>query len=127
MVLNQLLYEVPLLQIPVSIQCQQFLDQIRAFYFLDSGKIGGSGAWVTDAPVLQVAVTRIPRFCVYLTPYQMEDKSRSWIKKEEKKFVNLLRTYGSDIKEYFLFKGKLPSLEDHFAILKMFRQPWSTC
>ena len=100
---------------------EQIVSHIKAFYWLDSGHSGTSGAWVVeDTPLQCLASLGIPVH-VDVTPQQVRDPSRVWIGEEEAEFVAKLRQFRASIVETLHFEHEEKSLEKHFQILKEFK------
>lgn len=57
---------------------------------------------------------------VHLTPYQVQDDRRPWIRKEEKIFTDLLRRLGSNITRHLHFDNQTANLMTHFEVLQAF-------
>lgn len=59
---------------------------------------------------------------VHVTPYQIEDDRRPWIKREEKTFSDTLIKLGATVHREVHFADSTPNLFLHFDILKVFFQ-----
>lgn len=59
---------------------------------------------------------------VHVTPYQVQDDRRPWIRKEEKIFTDLLRRLGASITRHIHFESTTPNLVTHFEVLQAFCQ-----
>jgi Uncharacterised protein family UPF0565 len=59
---------------------------------------------------------------VHVTPYQVQDERRPWIRKEEKTFTELLRRLGAPVTRILHFENQAASLMTHFDVLSVFRQ-----
>lgn len=57
---------------------------------------------------------------VHVTPYQIQDDRRPWIKKEEKAFSDTLRRQGTTIDRTVHFENVPASLLQHFDVIKIF-------
>lgn len=57
---------------------------------------------------------------VHVTPYQVRDKRRPWIGKQEELFTNTLKNFGAKIYRKLHFENDPPSLQKHFEVLKAF-------
>lgn len=99
---------------------RRFYSRIREFYWLDGGHSGEENTWVTDETTLQVVARLVPRVRVHVTPYQMKDKSRPWLGKEEGVFVSTLKRFGADVIETVHFENRKRSLGIHFELLDSF-------
>ena len=96
------------------------LGRLRAMYWLDAGHSGGYGAWVTDEDLLRCLAGLGTGIHVHVTPQQIADTNRSWIKEEERMFVDKLRLYGADVTEVLHFEHEERSLRRHFQVLNEF-------
>lgn len=60
-------------------------------------------------------------FQVHVTPYQISDTNRPWIKKEEEKFSEYLKkSMVTRFKRFVHFATEERSLEKHFQLLEHF-------
>ena len=59
---------------------------------------------------------------IHVTPYQVHDERRPWIRKEEKAFGDLLRRLGAPVHRTLHFENQAASLYTHFEVLSAFRQ-----
>lgn len=59
---------------------------------------------------------------VHLTPYQVQDDRRPWIRKEEKIFTDLLRRLGAPITRHLHYDSQTANLMTHFEVLQAFCQ-----
>ncbi|XP_046369630.2 mitochondrial protein C2orf69 homolog [Haliotis rufescens] len=118
-VLNQMLYS--LLLALGDPKTKDFVNQVEEFYWLDGGHSGGHGnTWISDTESLQNLSQLKTKIHVHVTPYQVHDPMRTWVGKEEKKFVSKLKKFGADITETLHFDDLPPSIENHFGVLKEF-------
>lgn len=62
------------------------------------------------------------RVHVHVTPYQIQDDRRPWIKKEEKTFSDTLIKLGADVHREVHFANSLPNLFSHFDVINVFWQ-----
>ena len=99
---------------------KQFVSRIKAFYWLDAGHSGTSGAWVTEDNALKALVSLKIPVHVDVTPHQVRDADREWIGLEEAEFVAKLRQLGATFTEKLHFEDEGKSLERHFQVLKAF-------
>ena len=101
---------------------RQIVSRLKAFYWLDSGHSGESGAWVTESgPLRSLASLQIPVH-VDVTPQQVRDPSREWIGNEEAEFVEKLRQFGAGVVvETLHFEHEDKSMENHFRVLQEFK------
>ena len=121
-VLNQIIHELPEIFISDEDELKEFIERIDIAYWLDSGNSGHSDAWVTDDHSLFHLARSIPKIRVHVTPYQVKDPTRSWIGDEERRFVDQLKGLSVDVKEVLHFRGRKPSLADHFHLLEEFKK-----
>lgn len=61
------------------------------------------------------------RVHVHVTPYQINDERRPWIRKEEKMFSDLLQRLGAPVNRVVHFENVFPNLLMHFDVLTTFR------
>lgn len=123
MVLNQLAYELPRLSITNDAILAEFVSRIDAMYWLDSGNGGHANAYVTDEDVLFHLAQNVPKVRVHVTPFQVRDDARPWIRKEQGRFVAQLKSLGIDVKDKVHFADKKGSLSNHFRLLTDFKAP----
>lgn len=57
---------------------------------------------------------------VHVTPYQVKDKMRPWIGKEEKIFTEILIEYKANVTRQLHFHNQPASLNQHFELLNSF-------
>lgn len=98
----------------------KLLGRLQAMYWLDAGHSGGCGAWVTDEDLLRCLAGLGTKVHVHVTPQQVADPNRCWIREEERVFVDKLRFYGADVTEVLHFEHEERSLERHFQVLNKF-------
>lgn len=67
------------------------------------------------------------RIHVHVTPYQVNDDRRPWIRKEEKLFSEQLKRFGADVVRTLHFENQIPSLETHFELISEFKKPEEEC
>lgn len=119
-VLNQIIYELSTVSAGVDLCLNDFASRISAMYWLDGGHSGESNTWITDEKFLDHLAKHVPRIRVHVTPYQIKDATRPWIGKEQKKFVENLRSLGANVKVKVHFQDRDPSLAFHFKLLESF-------
>jgi len=117
-VLNQLVHELP--TVLSSEEKDGLLQSVTDMYWLDGGHAGGSNTWVTDRGLLTDLASSGIRIHVHVTPYQVEDSNRPWIKKEERKFSETLRTLGGKIDRTLHFGEGPADIYTHFKLLEIF-------
>ena len=119
-VLNQIVHELSGVTAGINTRLNDVVSRISTMYWLDGGHSGETNTWVTDDKYLYNLAKHIPSIKVHVTPYQVEDGTRPWIGKEEKMFVEKLRSLGANIKVKLHFADKEPSLFYHFKLLESF-------
>ena len=119
-VLNQVIYELYTVSSETEPRLHDFVSRIIAMYWLDGGHSGESNTWITDEKFLYNLAKHVPRIRVHVTPYQIQDSTRPWIGKEQKKFVEKLRLLGANVKVKVHFQDRDPSLAFHFKLLESF-------
>lgn len=81
-----------------------FRERIREMYWLDGGHSGGRNTWITSKPILKtLAELQEVTMHVHVTPYQVEDQRRPWIRKEERIFTDTLGRYGATLNRFLHF------------------------
>lgn len=60
---------------------------------------------------------------IHVTPYQVQDDRRAWIRREEQTFTELLQRFGAHVSRTLHFDGATADLNMHFDILSVFRNP----
>ncbi|EDO37583.1 predicted protein [Nematostella vectensis] len=119
-VLNQITHELTGMTAGVDSSLNDFVSRISTMYWLDGGHSGEANTWVTDEKYLYHLANHIPSIRVHVTPYQVNDWTRPWIGKEQRLFVEKLRSLGANIKVKTHFQDKEPSLFYHFKLLENF-------
>lgn len=143
-VLNQLLYEFHYLKVNAGSMsllnglvgitlsvCSQtltpddptmnpLLSCIEDMYWLDGGHNGGKNTWITSRSLLETLCRLNIRVHVHMTPYQLTDERRPWIRKEERMFSDLLLRFNAHIKRYVHFENEPASLQQHFRLIGEF-------
>ena len=102
------------------LRIRQLLSRFQAMYWLDAGHSGGYGAWVVDEELLHCLASLGTSIHVHVTPQQVADPNRGWIRDEEREFVDKLRMYGACVTEVLHFEHEERSLEKHFRVLNEF-------
>ena len=110
---------IPLTEEDIS-RIRHLLGRVRAMFWLDAGHSGGHGAWVTDDEHLRCLASLGTEVHVHVTPRQVCDPNRSWIREEEREFVDKLRYYGVTVSETLHFEQEERSLHNHFRVLNVF-------
>lgn len=75
---------------------------------------------MTDDELLRLLAYLTIEVHVHVTPQQVCDPNRTWIREEEKEFVEKLRFYGVSVREMLHFEQEERSLENHFRVLNEF-------
>ncbi|KAG5885879.1 hypothetical protein JTB14_019142 [Gonioctena quinquepunctata] len=119
-VLNQFLHEFHHYKTSNDTDSLGIIMRIKDMYWLDGGHSGQFDTWMTSRSLLETLTGLGINIHVHVTPYQIEDKKRPWIKKEEKIFSNTLHELGAPIQRKIHSCGVEPNLEEHFNILKEF-------
>ncbi|KAF5301598.1 hypothetical protein FQR65_LT08903 [Abscondita terminalis] len=121
-VLNQFLYEFHYLKTltPDDQTMTQLVSQIEDMYWLDGGHSGQKNTWITSRSLLETLTRLGIRVHIHVTPYQINDDSRPWLKKEEKIFSDLLEKLGAPVSRVLHFENVLPNLLMHFDVLTAF-------
>ncbi|ESO84552.1 hypothetical protein LOTGIDRAFT_131973 [Lottia gigantea] len=119
-VLNQIVHELVGLD-TLDKESNEFVKRIQQFYWLDGGHSGGKNTWVTDGSSLTALAQLNCDIHVHVTPYQVKDAMRSWIGREEKKFVNTLKRLGANLSHVLHFESEERCIENHFKVLQEFR------
>ncbi|XP_031333086.1 UPF0565 protein C2orf69 homolog isoform X1 [Photinus pyralis] len=122
-VLNQFLYEFHYLKTltPDDHTMMPIVSQIEDMYWLDGGHSGQKNTWITSRSLLETLTRLGIRVHVHVTPYQINDERRPWVRREEKGFSDLLQQLGSSINRVVHFENDLPSLLMHFDVINVFR------
>jgi len=118
-VLNQLIHEMH--HNREKSETKDLVEKIQAMYWLDAGHNGDSEVWVQNQDILKSLSQSGIEINVHVTPYEMEDSRRPWIKDQKDVFVSTLETFGKNVNYKYHFFGEMPRIERHFQILKMFR------
>lgn len=122
-VLNQFLYEFHYLKTltPDDHTSMDIVSRISDMYWLDGGHSGGKNTWITSRPLLETLTRLGIGIHIHVTPYQIQDDRRPWIRKEEKLFGDLLKRLGATVERTVHFENVCPTLFIHFDILNAFR------
>ncbi|XP_037047794.1 UPF0565 protein C2orf69 homolog [Bradysia coprophila] len=128
-VLNQFIYEFHYLKTltPDDSTMIRLLSRIKEMYWLDGGHGGAKNTWITSRSLLETLTRLGINIYVHVTPYQVQDDRRPWIRKEEKSFTDLLRRLGANLTRCLHFDtSAVANLYTHFEVLQVFRQPCPT-
>lgn len=115
-VLNQLLLELAQLS-QAKPELDMFAQSVKKWCWLDGGHSGGKMTWITQKEFLEHMVLRNYKVEVRVTPYQVNDGLRPWIKQEEKRFSGFLGRSSLDFVRSKYFEDEPPSIINHFKIL----------
>ena len=98
-VLNQFLYEFHYLKTltPDDSTMMRLVSRIKDMFWLDGGHGGGKNTWITSRSLLETLCRLGINIHVHVTPYQIQDDHRPWIRKEEKAFTDLLKRLGATL------------------------------
>jgi len=121
-VLNQFLYEFHYLKTltPDDTTMNPFLSSIEDMYWLDGGHNGAKNTWITSRSLVETLFRLNIRVHIHMTPYQLADERRPWIRKEERMFSDWLKRFNASIKRYQHFDDEPPALQQHFKLLEEF-------
>nr|CAD7430402.1 unnamed protein product [Timema monikensis] len=123
-VLNQFIYEFHYLKTltPDDETMMRLVSRIQDMYWLDGGHAGGKNTWITSRSLLETLTRLGIGIHIHVTPYQVQDERRPWIRKEEKAFGDLLRRLGAPVNRTLHFENQVASLYTHFEVLTVFKQ-----
>ncbi|XP_055901889.1 mitochondrial protein C2orf69 homolog isoform X2 [Eupeodes corollae] len=123
-VLNQFIYEFHYLKTltPDDSTMIRLLSRIKDMYWLDGGHGGQKNTWITSRSLLETLTRMGMNIHVHLTPYQVQDDRRPWIRKEEKIFTDMLRRLGAPITRRLHYESQTANLMTHFEVLQAFCQ-----
>lgn len=123
-VLNQFIYEFHYLKTltPDDSTMIRLLSRIKDMYWLDGGHGGQKNTWITSRSLLETLTRLGMNIHVHVTPYQVQDDRRPWIRKEEKIFSDMLKRLGAPITRLLHFDSTTANLVTHFEVLQAFCQ-----
>ncbi|XP_055607772.1 mitochondrial protein C2orf69 homolog [Uranotaenia lowii] len=124
-VLNQFIYEFHYYKTltPDDSTMMRLVSRIKDMYWLDGGHGGGKNTWITSRSLLETLCRLGINIHVHVTPYQIQDDHRPWIRKEEKAFTDLLKRLGSPFDRHlYPSEANSTNLFTHFEVLNRFRQ-----
>ncbi|XP_012230823.1 mitochondrial protein C2orf69 homolog [Linepithema humile] len=116
-VLNQFLYEFHYYDENNDANINSFIKLIKNMWWLDGGHNGSENTWITEQNILQSFAKLKINTHIHVTPYQMQDIDRPWIRMEENNFNGILQSMGAPVQRTLHFGNKAPSLLSHFNIL----------
>ncbi|XP_033215342.1 UPF0565 protein C2orf69 homolog [Belonocnema kinseyi] len=119
-VLNQFLHEFHYYQNPQeqNDEIVKFISRIKEMWWLDGGHPGQKDTWITDKAILDSFIKLGIDVHVDVTPYQINDSQRPWIRIEEQTFSETLQKGGANIQRHLHFGDQPRKLEYHFTVLK---------
>lgn len=124
-VLNQFIYEFHYYKTltPDDSTMMRLVSRIKDMYWLDGGHGGGKNTWITSRSLLETLCRLSINVHVHVTPYQIQDDHRPWIRKEEKAFTDLLKRLGASFDRHlYPSEANSTNLFTHFEVLNRFRQ-----
>lgn len=124
-VLNQFIYEFHYYKTltPDDSTMMRLVSRIKDMYWLDGGHGGGKNTWITSRSLLETLCRLSINVHVHVTPYQIQDDHRPWIRKEEKAFTDLLKRLGACFDRHlYPSEANSTNLFTHFEVLNRFRQ-----
>uniref|UniRef100_A0A6B2ELM5 Uncharacterized protein n=1 Tax=Phlebotomus kandelakii TaxID=1109342 RepID=A0A6B2ELM5_9DIPT len=124
-VLNQFIYEFHYLKTltPDDSSMMRLVSRIRDMYWLDGGHSAPKNTWITSRSLLETLTRLNINLHVHVTPYQVLDERRPWIRRDEKAFTDLLKRLGAPLTRILHSdSGVVPNLFTHFEVLEVFRQ-----
>lgn len=122
-VLNQLIYEFHYIKTLTPDDCSmmRLVSRIRAMYWLDGGHSAPKNTWITSRSLLETLERLNVSIHVHVTPYQVLDDRRPWIRRDEKAFTDLLKRLGANLTRVLHFDSGTTNLFTHFEVLEVFR------
>lgn len=123
-VLNQFIYEFHYLKTltPDDSSMMRLVSRIRDMYWLDGGHSAPKNTWITSRSLLETLTRLNINLHVHVTPYQVLDDRRPWIRRDEKAFTDLLKRLGAPLTRILHFDSGVTNLFTHFEVLEVFRQ-----
>ncbi|XP_012287205.1 UPF0565 protein C2orf69 [Orussus abietinus] len=123
-VLNQILHEFHTLhtQQIVDKNLKEFVERIKDMAWLDGGHCGKKDTWITNKSILESFSKLKINVHVHVTPQQVRDEHRPWIRKEEESFCNILQRLGVLVEHSLHYENDQRSLEMHFDVLAAIKE-----
>lgn len=124
-VLNQFIYEFHYMKTltPDDSSMMKLVSRIKEMYYLDGGHAGGKNTWITARSLLETLCRLGIAINVHVTPYQVQDDHRPWLRKEEKAFTDLLKRLGCNItRTLHSNDSTISNLFTHFEVLENFKK-----
>lgn len=108
---------------PDDSSMMKLVSRIKHMYWLDGGHGGGKNTWITARSLLETLCRLGISVHVHVTPYQVQDDHRPWLRKEEKSFTEILKRLGCNLTRT-LHSGdsNMSNLFTHFEVLENFRK-----
>ncbi|XP_011135069.1 UPF0565 protein C2orf69 homolog isoform X2 [Harpegnathos saltator] len=118
-VLNQFLYEFHYYQEHSNkdADINSLIKLIKDMWWLDAGHNGPKNTWITEQTILRSFAKLKINTHIHVTPYQVRDTHRPWIREEENCFTENLRRMGVLVQRILHFGDKARSLSSHFNVL----------
>lgn len=83
----------------------------------------GKNTWITARSLLETLCRLGIAINVHVTPYQVQDDHRPWLRKEEKAFTDLLKRLGCNItRTLHSNDSTISNLFTHFEVLENFKK-----
>ncbi|XP_058064301.1 mitochondrial protein C2orf69 homolog isoform X2 [Anopheles bellator] len=123
-VLNQFIYEFHYYKTltPDDSTMMRLVSRISDMYWLDGGHSGGKNTWITSRSLLETLSRLSINIHAHVTPYQIQDEHRPWIRKEEKTFSEMLTQLGAAYhRSVYMSEANSTNLYTHFDVLTRFR------
>ncbi|XP_052862175.1 mitochondrial protein C2orf69 homolog [Anopheles cruzii] len=123
-VLNQFIYEFHYYKTltPDDSTMMRLVSRISDMYWLDGGHSGGKNTWITSRSLLETLSRLSINIHAHVTPYQIQDEHRPWIRKEEKAFCDMLTRLGAAYhRSAYMSEANSTNLYTHFDVLTRFR------
>uniref|UniRef100_A0A336MTM9 CSON006651 protein n=1 Tax=Culicoides sonorensis TaxID=179676 RepID=A0A336MTM9_CULSO len=124
-VLNQFIYEFHYIKTltPDDSSMMRLVSRIKDMYWLDGGHGGGKNTWITSRSLLETLCRLNINIHVHVSPYQVQDDHRPWIRKEEKAFTDLLKRLGANLTRHLHSSdSNVSNLFTHFEVLHGFKK-----
>ena len=97
-----------------------FLKLVKEIYWLDSGHNGECGAWMTREKDVKALASLGAELYIHVTPQQVSDPLRVWIREEHTIFLEELKKLGAKVYDKLHFSDQPRCLENHFKVLNEF-------
>lgn len=101
----------------------RLVSRMKDMYWLDGGHGGGKNTWITSRSLLETLCRLGINIHIHVTPYQVQDDHRPWIRKEEKAFADLLKKLGANLTRHLHASDTNgTNLFTHFEVLHGFKK-----